>query len=900
MRFLPAIWLCLLTALPASAAEVDYLKDIKPLLSSRCSACHGALRQKSGLRLDAAELIRKGGKNGPAIAPGKSGESLLIDHVTANDRPRMPPESEGSPLTAAEVALLRAWIDQGAKAPNEPIPPDARQHWSFTKPVRPAIPAVNTKISNPIDAFVAAELHKQGLQPVCPADKRTLLRRVYIDLIGLPPTRAELHAFLADESEDAYEKIVDRLLASPRYGERWGRHWMDVWRYSDWFGRRQVPDVWNSAPQIWRWRDWIVKSLNDDRGYDQMVKEMLAADEIAPGDDSVGVATGFLVRNWYALNPNQWLRDNVEHTGKAFLGLTFNCAHCHDHRYDPISQEEYFRFRAFFEPIQLRQDRVPGEPDPGPFQKYEYVVQRKIQRHGLVRVFDERLDAETFMYQGGDERVRFEGRSPVTAGAPAFLNGDRLKIAPVELPTTAWYPGSRPFIQEEEIKKAETAVATARSNLEDAQRVLPRAYQQLGMVESQPDVSQKILPPRLQDARSAAQAVVRTLENAVQRGEFQITAAQATLQAVRARITADRARFGNQADAIELAKEASKADRRAAFQSARMNLVIAEQSGKAEPITVAQKALAAAQQALTTDSDKYTPLSPVYPTQSTGRRKALAEWIAHRDNPLTARVAVNHIWLRHFGQPLVPTVYDFGRNGKPPTHPELLDWLAMELMGVGGQGLGVGDQWQMKRLHRLIVTSATYRQSSQTKPIADGRQPIAVTPRRLEAEVLRDSVLHLAGVLDSRMGGQELEVDQEAKSNRRSLYFSVHPEGGGHLQFLGVFDPPDPCECYRRTESIVPQQALALTNSELLVKNTRVIAAKFASLKDDEAFITAAFETVLTRLPTAEEKAACREFLRTQEQVYSRQATQSTPGALRARESLLRVLFNHDEFVTVR
>jgi mono/diheme cytochrome c family protein len=364
-RLLPLLAGLLLTG-PAAADPVDYLRDVRPVLKERCYACHGALRQKAGLRLDSALLIRKGARDGPVIAPGKSAESPLVDAVLGRGRPRMPPEKDGPPLTDKQIADLRAWIDAGARAPDERPPEDPRRHWAFQAPARPAAPAVRNSgwVRNPIDAFVAAEWDRRGLQPLPPADAASLLRRASLDLTGLPPTRAELHAFLADGSTDAYEKAVDRLLASPQYGERWGRHWMDVWRYSDWYGRRSVPDWWNSASQIWRWRDWIVRSLNADKGYDRMVLEMLAADEICPKDDEALVATDYLARNWYALNPNQWMRDNVEHTGKAFLGLTFNCAHCHDHKYDPISQEEYFRFRAFFEPLDLRQDRVPGEPHP--------------------------------------------------------------------------------------------------------------------------------------------------------------------------------------------------------------------------------------------------------------------------------------------------------------------------------------------------------------------------------------------------------------------------------------------------------------------------------------------------------------------------------------------------------
>ena len=223
---------------------------------------------------------------------------------------------------------------------------------------------------------------------------------------------------------------------------------MDVWRYSDWYGRRYVPDVWNSAPQVWRWRDWIVRSLNEDHGYDRMLQEMLAADEICPADYQADHATGYLIRNWYALNPNDWMRNIVEHTGKAFLGLTFNCAHCHDHKYDPIAQEDYFRFRAFFEPIGIRQDRVPGEADPGAFQEYDYGKLRKIQRLGAVRIFDQNPEAPTWFYTGGDERNRVKDRGSIAPGVPAFLAEGLPKIEPVALPPPAWYPGLRSGIQD--------------------------------------------------------------------------------------------------------------------------------------------------------------------------------------------------------------------------------------------------------------------------------------------------------------------------------------------------------------------------------------------------------------------------------------------------------------------
>jgi hypothetical protein len=833
----------------ASAAEsVDYRREVKPILSSRCFSCHGALQQKAGLRLDASSLIRKGSKNGPILTPGKSAESLLVDAVLGKDRGRMPPEKDGPALTARQIALLKTWIDQGAKMPDEPIPEDPRKHWAFVPPRRSAISG--------IDALLDAKRQPAGVKPRPEAAKEALLRRVTFDLIGLPPTPAELHAFLADGSPDAYEKVVERLLASPQHGERWARHWMDVWRYSDWYGRRAVPDVWNSAPQVYRWRDWIVRSLNEDRGYDRLLTEMLAGDEITT-DEGGRDATGYLVRNWYALNPNQWMRDIVEHTGKAFLGLTLNCAHCHDHKYDPISQEGYFRFRAFFEPLGLRQDRVPGEADPGPFQKYDYSKLRVVVKTGAVRVFDENPDAKTQMYNLGDERDLMKGRPPVTPGGLAFLGGNRLTIAPVQLPAYVYAPGVRQDFRRDDIARLEAAVKTAETG----------------------------------PAKERAKA---------------------QLDALLARIAADDVRFGGvKGDEKALSRAASKAERLAALRAAEEKLALAEQ-GITNPkldaaakvkaqqqAAAAQKAVDAAKKALEADSTTYISLSPVYPRTSTGRRKALAGWITSKDNPLTARVAVNHVWKHYFNRPIVETVADFGRNGARPTHPEVLDWLAVELMDSG---------WSLKHIHRLVVTSAAYRTQSaagdgpEMKLDPDNRLLWRFPSRRLEAEEVRDAVLAVAGELDPAIGGPSLDNDADAASHRRSLYFAVYPEAGGHHRFLELFDPPDPCDCYKRSASIVPQQALALTNSQLMLDHSRTLARKLGTAITDIEFTRTAFERILTRAPSEQERTMCVSFLKRQEDLYKNAKTLpgTTDPRLRARESLIRVLFNHDDFLTVR
>jgi hypothetical protein len=920
----------------AAAATPDYATSIKPLLAQRCYACHGALKQKAGLRLDTGTAIRRGGDSGPVVDPAKVDASLLIERVTAVDpAERMPPE--GEPLTAEQIQILKDWVRGGATSPeNEQPEPDPRAHWAFRTPVRPAVPAVKLadRVRNPIDNFVLLELERRGLSPNPSADKATLLRRVTFDLIGLPPTRDELHAFLADDSPDAYEKVVDRLLASPQHGERWARHWMDVWRYADWYGRRAVPDVWNSAPQVWRWRDWIIKSLNSDKGYEAMLREMLAADEVAPEDDDAQVATGYLVRNWYALNPNQWMRDIVEHTGKAFLGLTLNCAHCHDHKYDPISQEEYFRFRAFFEPIDLRQDRVRGEPDPGPFQKYEYSVLRKVQQLGRISVFDARPDAKTLMYLGGDERQVVAGKPPVPPGVPAFLGGDQLRIEPVSLPAAASYPGSKSWLQAEESAAREQAVAAARTAFgiaSEAAAAAKRAFAEIEEQERLAGETKSAVDPKLADKKASAQPRLRKALADERVMQAQLASAQAQLDFTRARIAADRVQFaGVGANADDLSRGASKAERLAALRSAEEKLAVCEQArlvaesagadklnAADQQVATAKLAVESAAKALDADGTTYSPLTPTYPAQSTGRRKALAEWITRADHPLTSRVAVNHVWARHFGRPLVATVSDFGRNGAVPSHPELLDWLAVELREHG---------WRLKHLHRLIVTSATYRQSSREMSPVDpenrwfGRFP----ERRLEAEPLRDAIVFAAGELDATMFGQPLANDPESLSKRRAIYFSVYPEDGGAQKFLEMFDAPDPCDCYRRTESIVPQQALVLTNSRFLLHFSRVLAGKLtlslplpAGTDDDSPrqtdFVRSAFETVLSRSPSLDELSTCLEFLRRQAEALGHRtepaptaagnppiAAPSADPVQRARESLVRALFNHNDFATVR
>ncbi|MFT5325982.1 MAG: mono/diheme cytochrome c family protein [Planctomycetaceae bacterium] len=421
--------------------DVDYLTDIKPLLRDKCFSCHSARKQEGGLRLDAASLISRGGDGGPAIVASSPDASQILKRVTAEDDQRMPPSDSGTRLTPEEVAKLSAWIADGAASPTESIPAAPSEHWSFQPPVMIEIPDVSASwIRNDIDRFIAAEHQRAGVNAVGEASPSMLLRRVSLDLTGLPPTLSERQLFLQDDSADAFEHAVDRLLASPRYGERWARHFMDIWRYSDPSGYGK--EIRDGREHIWRWRDWIVESLNDDKGYDRMIVEMLAADEVAPNDTNSLRATGFLARNWYKFNRNVWLDNIVEHSSKAFLGLTVNCARCHDHKYDPFEQVGYYRMRAIFETHDVRDD--PFSNSSGQ----------------LVRTYDMHLDRETFTFLQGDEN-RPDKDNPLTAGLPELLG--ELPIEPVPLPVTAWYPALR-----EDSRVAAHAAAVAQVSSSEA------------------------------------------------------------------------------------------------------------------------------------------------------------------------------------------------------------------------------------------------------------------------------------------------------------------------------------------------------------------------------------------------------------------------------------------------
>jgi hypothetical protein len=859
----------LLACLPLVAAPVWgqappprdlYREEIQPLLARSCLACHSEKIKQGGLDLSTREGLLRGSEHGPVVTPGKPEESQLYKLVAHIAEPGMP--FQGKKLAAEEIAKVAEWIragvpyGSGAADGDLAIAAEAAKHWAFRKPARAPLPEVGDPrwSRNPVDAFIAAGHRKRGLSPVPASDKRTLLRRVYLDLIGLPPTPEETSAFLADRDPRAYEKVVDRLLERPGHGERWGRHWLDIWRYSDWYGWRKQNQVRYSQRHIWRWRDWTIEAINRNKAYDRMILEMLAGDELAPGDPDIVRATGYLARNWYMFNRNVIMQDVVEYTSAGFLGLTLKCARCHAHKYDPIPHSDYYRFRAFFEPFDVRTDRVPGEADTS--------------KNGLARVYDADSARPTHRFLRGNENTP-DTSVALEPGVPVLFGKTDLHITPVELPASAYFPDGRAFVPEDLLAEARARIQKAAAELQKA-RAKPEA------------------PPLIAAA------------------ERRVEAAEAAIPALEARIRADRAAMSTPAppETEQLAEVARKLERRANFVRAEADLILAQyefERAKSDEkkLAVATQNLESALKALKEPAEGYTPTGPKYPATSTGRRLALARWIASRDNPLTARVAINDMWLRHFGKPLVPTVFNFGRGGKPASHPELLDWLAVEFMERG---------WDMKAIHRLIVTSNTYKLQSgwpagapQAKTDPDNVYLWRANVRRMEAEAVRDSLLALAGELDTTMGGPEIDETKGHEIYRRSVYFRHAPDL--QMDMLKAFDVASPNECFARNESIVPQQALALANGRLSARMARTIAAMLSAREpSSEVFVERAFDRVLGRLPTAAEKAESVKHL-AEQAVFYRSAAGIHPSpdpVQRARESLVHVLINHNDFVTIR
>jgi mono/diheme cytochrome c family protein len=807
----------LLFAAPCLAdPPVDYGSEVRPILVRNCYSCHGAKAKRAGLRVDTVALMIQGGKVGPVVVPGKSGASLLI-HAMRGENDATPMPYKKPRLSDEQIRVVAAWIDQGAKAPAVDKTEDAAlaDHWSFQPPQRPALPSVSDSswIRNPIDRFILARLDRLKISPAPEADRATMIRRLSLDLTGLPPALKDVDDFVNDARADAYEQLVDRLLSSPHYGERWGRHWLDVARYADSNGFSV-----DSPREIWKYRDWVIDALNRDLPFDRFVVEQMAGDLLPKATLDQKIATGFhrntLINEEGGVDKEQFrveaVADRVATVGAAFLGLTLNCARCHDHKYDPISQKEHFQLFAFLN-NQSESTLTLASAD---------VAARREAIRVEVEALEKALNKKLRQYLDGlpeAEQAKLDGEI-----ATILLLGPE---------------------QRSDAQKQKLATAFAKKSKE-----LKSDFDRLGMLKKQ---------------QPKAPTTLVLKELAKPRDTY-------------IHLGGDFTRPGD----------------------------------KVEPGVLA--------------------VLPPLPDlgQSLPNRLDLANWLVARNNPLTARVAVNRLWQRYFGLGIVETENDFGTQGAPPSHPDLLDLLAVDFMESG---------WSLKHMHRLIVTSATYRQSSRARPELAEVDPInrllaRQNRLRLDAEVVRDNALAASGLLNRTVGGPSVFPPQpqgvyQFTQVSRSWNTSVGPDRfrrGLYIFFqrsapypaLTVFDAPDAnSACTRRVRSNTPLQALTLLNDAAYLELARGLAERVLreGPAGDAARLQFAFRLCLAREARTAERTRLIEFLAKQREEFRAAPADAValltaaganlaPGEDAAEPAawtaVARVLLNLDEFIT--
>ncbi len=1008
---------------PPAHRLVDFVKEIQPIFVEHCYQCHGAKRQEAGFRLDHKATVLAGGELGKAIVPGKSDESLLI-HFVAGLRPEGKMPRKGDALSAEQIGLLRAWIDQGAAFPDSAsvVLVDKRAHWAFKPPVKPTT-------GNSIDAFVAARLEKDGLKFSPEADKATLLRRVHLDLTGLPPTIAELDAFLADAAPGAYERVVEGLLASPHYGERWARHWLDAARYADSDGYEK------DKPRIAHfYRDWVVGALNRDLPYDQFIVEQLAGDELPSATQDQIVATGFLRNSMLneegGVDPEQFrmeaMFDRMDAIGRSMLGLTIACAQCHTHKYDPITHDEYYKLFAFLNNDHEAQPRVYASDELkrradvlrqiGEIEaKLRHAVPEWEQRmtkwedewHAKPKPEWAQVTPEIDKNATGGQRyltmpdgsIMAAGFQPVKSTAVLHLKHDLKAITGfrIEMLHDPNLPAQGPgrshlgtFALSEfqveapgaEGKKAGVKFAKASADLsaapdtpvdpafnekEPKKRVIgPASYAIDGNNDS--GWSSDLGPGR----RNFESSAVFTLEKPLTATDITIKLVQTiggwnaddlhACQMGRFRVsitTSPSPEADPVPPLVRAALDVSRAQRTPAqiatiFSHWRTTVpewkdanAQIEKLWAQHPEGTTQFTLAARDEMRPTfllkRGDWLKPghgvspgvpaaLNPL-PADAPTTRLTFAKWITDRKAPTTARAFVNRVWQSYFGTGLVATSEDLGVQCEPPSHPELLDWLAVEFMDRG---------WSVKALHRLIVTSATYRQSSKVTPELLAKDPfnrlLARGPRfRVEGEIVRDIQLAASGLLNPKLGGRAVTPPapeflfqppasyapfpwkQEAGEDRyrRALY--TWRRRTTPYPMLAVFDTPEGnTSCIRRTRANTPLQALMTLNETVSVEAARALARRIleAGGATDAERITYAFRRVLSRPPSDAESKTLIALIAKQNTRFAdgwvnpwELATgkpdarpelppNTTPTQLAAYTVVARVLLNLDETIT--
>ncbi|MBI1357580.1 MAG: DUF1553 domain-containing protein [Acidobacteria bacterium] len=862
MKSCLALTLALLAPAAWAADPVSFSEQIRPLLEKRCLGCHGAEQQMSGLDLSARESALRGGAHGPAIQPDNPAESLLLAYVRGSKEPRMP---LGDALAADDVELLARWVEQGAPydatlsskaAPAD----DPASWWAFQPPVQAPPPTVADARwrRNPIDAFVRARLDAAGVEPAPPADRRTLIRRAWLDLVGMLPPPDEVERFVADSSPDAWTRLVDDLLAKPQYGERWGRHWLDVARYADSSGYEHDFDY----PDAWRFRDYVIASFNQDKPYDRFVQEQLAGDELSDWSFETLIATGFQRIGPRVLfrekdNPEyryNYLDDMIQTSSRAFMGLSVECARCHDHKFDPIQQLDYYRMMAIF----------------FPHIRYDFPLASEAQ----IREYETRKTAVEQSIAPLNARIR-----EIEAPYREMQRREQLKGFPQEIQDAV----NTPEAERTEGQKllAEQVLSIGVGNYgrllsdEDRQQVQSLKVRIAELEKELPEPLPTAMGVRDGDYRSAPDG--RGDEVQPGKGEREVYENVGPF-------VPEPGRPYNPPVA-HLLPHSDYHDK----------------GPVVEPGVVT----------ILARLGEFDPQPPDNGRVSTGRRLALAKWLTSGEHPLTSRVMANRIWQHHFGRGLVLTASNFGKMGRKPTHPELLDWLAVEFVKQG---------WSVKALHRLILDSETYRMASVWNPpgasAADPENNLLwrYPSRRLEGEIVRDITLEAAGSLNLEAGGEPFfppipeavresflkgrwEMTQPGPAVWRRSVYSYQKRGLRYPMFE-VFDQPSMnVTCERRTTTTVPTQALTLLNNQLILEQAALFARRVRDEAgaDPAAQVDRAWRIALSRPPSDEELEGNRAFLARQRDYHAR----TDDPSLAALTDLCDVVLNLNEFVYV-
>jgi cytochrome c553 len=832
-----------------TAEQVEFFEaKVRPLLVGRCQDCHGPDKQKGGLRLDSPGAMRAGGDSGPAVEPGDPENSPLVEAVTYAGAVQMPPDGK---LSDAEIAALVAWVKMGSPWPASPEPapgatadapkaitPEDRAFWSF-RPVQDPPPPVVKEPSwarTSIDPFILAKLEAAGIAPAAPADRRALIRRVTFDLTGLPPTPEAVEAFLQDDSADAFARVVDRLLASPRYGERWARHWLDLARYGEDQAHSFQPRLY---PSGFRYRDWVVNAFNADLPYDRFLTEQIAADLLdAPGRRENLPALGFFACGpVYYGDPKRLDQydDRIDTLSRGVLGLTVACARCHDHKFDPIPTADYYALAGVFASTDYEEAPVAPPEEVAAYERATADIKAKegevaalLEEEARRLTLDRAGQSARYLIAARKVRQRDGKAAEATVAAVAGEAGLDARLLGRWVAFLKDYP--------------ERAVIVAWLNVAG-------------------DTSATLAESAVEEAAGAAQASLLDLLARKREKPDSLGRTQATLVSA---LTDEKGPLGVSKRRLEEQLDADAKGRLAALRAevdrlkagAPPKFAVAHALKEASPVTLRVLGRGNPESPGAEAPRRFLSILGGAPLDAGSGRLALARAVASPENPLTARVLVNRLWQHHFGRGLVATPSNFGRLGEPPSHPELLDHLA---------GRFVASGWSIKAMHRLILLSSTYAQSSTATPGALAADPenrllSRMTRKRLEVEPWRDAVLAVSGRLDPAVGGPSVPLEA-ATNRRRTLYAAVSRHDLDPL--LRLFDFPDPnITSAERTRTTIPLQGLVVLNDAFVLDASRALAERLAAeAADDAARIDRAYALLFSRPPTERERSVGLAYL---------------------------------------